>query len=273
MLVDRRVCLLMAGSLALAGCGIDTYEQRLGETRKYYAYLEKLDANLAPSWKEGPVEELRVPLQFKNIRKPPPTKNEQGETVEAEVDPRQPNYLGLELPGLLATWETPLDVVVDGQKQQRKGYIYAVSNYSMFSSDLATQAPEYTRSLLGTISDRLSLPPVELGKGERETHPRAKTDAYTVPNNFEVYRFKSDQLVVDGVPYTIDVYTHSVKDIQFDLLLFLPVGIDTQAKLIERVPLMLERLKVAAKKPPRAGAGAKAAGGGTPAPAQPATGF
>lgn len=272
MFADRRVCYLMAGCLALAGCGIDTYEQRLGETRKYYAYLEKLDANLAPAWKDGPVEELRVPLQFKNIRKPPATKNEKGEVVEAEVDPRQPNYLGLELPGLLGAWETPLDVVVDGQKQKRNGYIYAVSNYSMFSSDLATQAPEYTRSLLGTLSDRLSLPPVELGKGERETHPRAKTDAYTIPTNFDVYRFKSDQLVVDGVPYTIDVYAHTgqhLKDIQLNLLLFLPVGIDTQAKLNERVPLMLERLKVVSKKPPRGGA----KGSGPAAPAQPATGF
>ncbi|MDP1795856.1 MAG: hypothetical protein Q8K78_00160, partial [Planctomycetaceae bacterium] len=245
--------------LAISGCGLQNYEKRLEETKKYYAYLEKIDTNLAPAWKEGPIEELRVPMQFRPIRKPAPVKNAEGETEDNPVDPRQPNYISLELPGLLGAWEAPFDIVVDGKKQPRKGYIYVVSNYSMFNTELASQAPDFMRTLLGTISDRLSLPPVDLAKGEREQYPKIKADAYTAQNTYDVYRFKSDELLVDGVPYTIDAYTTLQKELQVDVLVVMPVGIDSQAKMIERVALMLERLKIdSKKKPARAG---KAAGG------------
>ena len=147
----------------IAGCGLQNYEKRLEETSKYYTYLAKIDSNLAPPWKDGPIDELRVPLQFKAIRKPAPVKNAEGE-MEEPPDPRQPNYIALELPGMLGAWEAPFDKVVDGAKQTRKGYIYVVSNYSMFNSELSSQAPDFLRTLLGTISDRLSLPAIEPGK-------------------------------------------------------------------------------------------------------------
>ncbi len=261
---------------ALSGCGLQNYEKRLEETKKYYSYLEKIDTNLAPAWKDGPVDELRVPLQFRPIRKPAPVKNAEGETEEVVVDPRQPNYISLELPGLLGAWEAPFDIVVDGKKQPRKGYIYVVSNYSLFNSELASQAPDFTRTLLGMISDRLSLPPVDLTKGEREQFPKVKADAYTAQNTFDVFRFKSDELLVDGAPYTIDAYTNLQKDLQLNILLVLPVGIDAQAKMFERVPLMFERMKLDPKKRPARQASRGAAGPGgaaTPAPQTPATGF
>ncbi len=266
-------CIWLPGLLLLTGCGLQTYENRLEETKRYYAYLEKIDSNLAPAWKEGPIDELRVPMQFRPIRKPAPVKNEDGELEDDPIDPRQPNYISLELPGLLGAWEAPFDIVLDGKKQPRKGYIYVVSNYSMFNSELAGQAPDFMRTLLGTISDRLSLPPVELSSGEREQYPKLKADAYTAQNTFDAYHFKSDELLVDGVPYTIDVYTNLQKDMQVDVLLVLPVGIDAQAKMFERVPLMLERLKIDPKKRPSRAGGKAAPGAATPAPAAPATGF
>lgn len=268
----RSLCLL-ALLLFVSGCGFQTYEKRLEETKKYYAYLEKIDSNLAPAWKDGPIDELRVPMQFRPIRKPPQVKNEDGELVDDPVDPRQPNYISLELPGLLGTWEAPFDIVVGEKKQPRKGYIYVVSNYSMFNSELASQAPDFMRTLLGTISDRLSLPPVDLAKAERELFPKIKADAYTAQNTFDVFHFQSDELLVDGVPYTIDAYTNLQKDLQVDVLLVLPVGMDAQAKMFERVPLMLERLKIDPKKRPSRAGGKAAPGAATPAPAAPATGF
>lgn len=264
---------VMVGLLLLGGCGFQTYETRLEETRKYYAYLEKIDSNLAPAWKEGPIDELRVPMQFRPIRKPAPVTNENGELEDDPIDPRQPNYISLELPGLLGAWEAPFDIVVDGKKQPRKGYIYVVSNYSMFNSELATQAPDFMRTLLGTISDRLSLPPVELGQGRREQFPKLKADAYTAQNTFDLYEFRSDELLVDGVPYTIDVYTNLQKDMQVDILVVMPVGTDAQAKMFERVPLMLERLKIDPKKRPSRAGGKAAPGAAAPTPAAPPTGF
>jgi hypothetical protein len=259
----------------ISGCGVQNYENRLAETSKYYAYLAKIDSNLAPAWKEGPIDELRVPLQFKLMRKPaPPAKPAEGETEETPVDPRQPNYIALELPGLLGAWEAPFDRVVDGKKQTRKGYIYAVSNYSMFNSELASQAPDFTRSLLGLISDRLALPAVEPGKGQREQYPKVKADAYTAQNTFDKYHFTSEELLVDGEQYTIDVYTHIQKDIQVAILLVLPVGLDSSAKMMEREPLMLERLKVDPKKRPSRAQTKSAGGAAAPAAPTPApTGF
>ncbi len=258
--------------MGINGCGLQNYEKRLEETSKYYSYLEKIDSNLAPAWKDGPIDELRVPLQFRAIRKPAPVKNAEGEAEDAPVDPRQPNYIALELPGLLGAWEAPFDKVVDGKRQPRKGYIYAVSNYSMFNSELASQAPDFVRTLLGLISDRLALPPVDLTKAERELYPKVKADAYTTQNSFDVYHFSSDELLVDGEKYTIDVYSNMQKDTQVALLLVLPVGIDSSARMMERTPLMLERLKVDPKKKPSR-AQNKSAGGGTPAPAAPTTNF
>lgn len=266
-------CLLAVTGIAIAGCGLQNYEKRLEETSKYYSYLAKIDANLAPAWKEGPVDELRVPLQFKPIRKPAPVKNAEGEMEDAPVDPRQPNYIALELPGLLGAWEAPFDKVTEGTKQTRKGYIYLVSNYSMFNSELASQAPDFLRTLLGTISDRLSLPAVEPGKGEREQFPKVKADAYTTQNTFDVYRFNSDELLVDGEKYTIDVYTQILKDTQIALLLVLPVGLDSSAKMMERTPLMLERFKVDPKKKPSRSGTKSAGGAAAPAVPTPATGF
>lgn len=258
--------------VVIAGCGLQNYEKRLEETSKYYSYLAKIDANLAPAWKEGPIDELRVPLQFKLIRKPPPVKNAEGE-MEEQPDPRQPNYIALELPGMLGAWEAPFDKVVEGTKQTRKGYIYAVSNYSMFNSELASQAPDFLRALLGTISDRLSLPAVEPGKGEREQYPKVKADAYTTQNTYDVYRFNSDELLVDGEKYTIDVYTQIQKDTQVALLLVLPVGLDSSARMMERTPLMLERFKVDPKKKPSRAQTKSVGGAATPAAPTPATGF
>lgn len=259
----------------VSGCGLQNYEQRLAETSKYYAYLAKIDSNLAAAWKDGPIDELRVPLQFKAIRKPPaPPKPAEGEAEEAPVDPRQPNYIALELPGLLGAWEAPFDRTVDGKKQTRKGYIYAVSNYSMFNSELASQAPDFTRTLLGLISDRLALPAVEPGKGQREQYPKVKADAYTTQNTFDVFHFTSEALLVDGEQYTIDAYVNIQKDTQVVMLLVLPVGLDSSARMMERVPLMLERLKVDPKKKPVRSQTKSAGGSNTPAPpAPPPTGF
>ena len=69
-----------------AGCGYAEYETRLSETKKYYAYLDRIEQSLAPKWiVPGNLMELRVPNQFSLIPPPQPIKKEDG-TVEETFD-------------------------------------------------------------------------------------------------------------------------------------------------------------------------------------------
>ncbi|MDZ4687519.1 MAG: hypothetical protein SH850_20810 [Planctomycetaceae bacterium] len=267
--------LLVAAVCALAwGCGQQTYEQRLAESQKYFAYILKLDSNLAPAWKSLPVEELRVPLQFREIKKPAQVKDADGKLVDPEIDPRQPDYLALKIPGLWGTWEAPFTVVVDGQPANRKGYLYCVSNAAMLlKSDEAARAPDFIKDLLVLIAEKLSVPQLDFATaGERQTHPRSQ--GYSMQNNFDVFLFQGDSLRIDGVPYTFEIFAHYQGPVQAALVLVRPVGIDSTARLDERVTLMLERFKLSSKAPMGAAKPAGgSAGGATPAGPAPATSF
>jgi hypothetical protein len=105
--------------------------------------------------------------------------------------------------------------------------------------------------------------------GERQTYP--KSQSYSVPKNYDLFRFQGDSLRIDGVPYTFEVYAHYQGPVQVALILVTPVGIDSSAKLTERTSLMLETLKVSSKVP--LGGGAPAAGAGGAAPKPQSTGF
>jgi hypothetical protein len=254
-------------SLALlglfAGCGQQVYEQRLEESRKYFAYIEKLDSNLGPVFKEGTIDELRAPLQFRPLPKPVPVKNADGEVEEPAVDPRQPSYLAIELPGLIAGWEGHFDITHNGQPARRPGYLYALSNAVLLITADPNEAADFTKNVLNLLSEALRVPQLDLATdAERETYPKSKS--YTQPNNFDVYRFRGSQLLIDEIPHTVEVYMQRAADVQFCLVLVLPAGTDSKEKLSERIGLMLERLKINSKKqaPPK-----KPTAGGGPAPA------
>lgn len=260
---------LGAAVVGLTGCGYEVYERRLEESRKYFTYLEKLDAHLGPVYRDGPIEEFRPPLGFRQVPPPAPVRNESGELEEPVFDPRQPHYLNREFPGLIATWEAQFDVATNEGRTRRPGYLYALSNATL----LTTQpdiAPEFTQEVLTILADAFSLPIPELGSAAVEEYPRAKT--YTSPKRYEVYRFPSDQIVIEGFLYTVEVYVHRQGEVQFLLVLILPAGIESNARLADRIPLMLERLKVSSKRIAPKKTGGKAASPGAPPP-RPTTGF
>ena len=65
--------------LLVAGCGYAEYEARLAETKKYYAYLEKIEQSLSGKWSAaGNLMDLRVPNQFIPIPPPKVIKKEDG---------------------------------------------------------------------------------------------------------------------------------------------------------------------------------------------------
>ena len=171
---SRRVWMAaVVGTLSLAGaagCGYETYELRLKQSKDYYNYLEKVDANLAPKWGDGRgILEVRVPKQFVPIPSPQPIKREDGELEMPTVDPRQPDYVNLIFPELLGAWEAPVEITLaDGGRETRKAYIYAVSNYWTLISENPGDAQFFTKSLTELIGAALEQPPKETPETEMQ---------------------------------------------------------------------------------------------------------
>src|SRR5690606_26894491 len=123
--------LLIFAALLAAGCGAETYRSRLNDTAQYFTYQQKLREELGAARSELGVT-YQPPKQFRWIDPPPPPEvDENGEpvSVDGAEAPRQPHYLGLELPGLLGAWEATVDAEVGGQDEPRKAYLYLLGNH------------------------------------------------------------------------------------------------------------------------------------------------
>jgi hypothetical protein len=264
--------MVSAAMLLAAGCGHQTYEQRLDESKRYFAYVKKLDDNLSPPIKEGSIEELRPPIQFgKPIPRPAPVKDENGNLVEPEVDPRQPSYLAIELPGLIAAFQAQFEVTTSEGREKRPGYLYALSNAVLLAQGKNEESADFTKTVLSRLAEGLRVPQLDLTDFVPEEYPRSKT--YTQPNKFEVYRFKPDQITIDNIHYSVEVYCQRAGEVQFCLVVVLPEGLDSQTKLAERVPLMLERLRISSKRQAASSAAPTAGSGAAPKSAAPPVSF
>lgn len=253
----------------VAGCGYEEYNTRLAETAKYFAYQEKMNSNLGAAIRELPIEELRLPLQFAPLPKPkPPAKKEDGSEEEPPFDPRQPNYVNITLPGMVAAWQAPIETLVNDKPEARPGYIYALSNYWMFVTGETEQAPLFTRDARRLVAAAFGTAITDPdGVGDRETFPRSAQ--YTTPVPYDVTRL-NPEMQINDVRYTVELFSQQNGDIQLLLLVVLPRDADLQrTHLNERIPLMLETLRLSNKKP----SAPPKKGGASPAPAQPATSF
>lgn len=269
---SRRVWMaIVAGVLSLAGalgCGYEAYELRLKQSKDYYTYLEKVDANLAPKWGDGRgILELRVPKQFVSIPPPQPIKREDGELEMPAVDPRQPDYVNLIFPELLGAWEAPVEITLaDGGRETRKAYIYAVSNYWTLISENPGDAQFFTKSLTELIGAALEQPPKETP--ETEMHPKPGT--YLPSASYNVFRFASKPItqqagdVRTSTNYVFEVYERLNGDIQCPLVVVMPEGADQ--KINERIAMMLDYVSPT-KTPPRPGANKIAPASAAPVPA------
>jgi hypothetical protein len=115
------VVLLALAGLA-AGCGQATYAERIDRTKKVLAYQNYLDQNLQATWSRGDwLMSMRPPVRFRLMPAPPPPKTNEEGVTEVIEDKRQPSYLGIELPGLVAAWEVP-----------QEAFLYICSNHQRF---------------------------------------------------------------------------------------------------------------------------------------------
>lgn len=246
-ILSNRASLLLILS-AIGGCGYSEYEMRLNESKRYYAYLDKVEQSLAPKWSlPGNLMELRVPKQFMLIPPPPPAATGD-ENAERPIDQRQPDYVNLILPGLFGAWEATFKVVkTDGTPDDRKGYIYALSNYWEFAGENSVDAGEFVTTIRDLLAEKLKLPVTDV---RQEAYPKT-AGSYHSQVPYDVCSFRGKE--IDGVNYTVDVYARTQGSIIGIIITVLPETIDSQQKVSERIPLMLETFKFT-KTPPRAGA-------------------
>lgn len=262
-----RVCLAIM-MVTLAGCGAELYEHRLAQTQLYFEYIDLVNRNLGAPWQSQGVE-ARLPHEFRLIPPPPPKPEEEpaaeGEeaeestTGEAEAeepidDPRQPDYVNLELPGLVGAWTAQVPVEVEGKIERRPAYLYILTNgvyWSAGKNDEAigfhTTVAERLGNALDTYLEESAWSSVKFPKGQGFVEPKAYTAAEVRPQ--QPVDLTPDDTSYDEIPIDVRVWLAQAGDIQGVILLVVPRNLDPQFKLAERIDLFLENLKISPQKP------------------------
>ncbi len=229
----------------VSGCGTQEYELGLTETAKYYAHLEKIDFNLSRDEWKGSGISIRVPEQFKLLRAP--AEPEEGE--ESTDDPRQPNFIGVEFPGLLATWKT--DVEVDENDGSYPCYIYLLSNDSLWKEDERSDiAINFTSEVTQRLVDGLKEEFPDPDKWNTKEFPVKK--GYVKKKIFTSTRIYPEEPIKlfedsEAVNYQADVYLAEKNDAKAAIIFFYPQGISDSEKLSIRIPLSLETFEMRGK--------------------------
>ncbi|HEY3968683.1 MAG TPA: hypothetical protein VGM05_29310 [Planctomycetaceae bacterium] len=266
-----------AAALLLAGCGADTYEERLKNTRAMFAHQEQLNANLTGAWGDQETGvSLRVPLQF--VMLPPPVKpapdpaaeaakaaaKKKGEKVEEEeevelIDDRQPSYMNLGLPGLRGAFRAPLNAIGDNNALiEGDGFLYVLTNHHL--ADQADQAKEFEKQVIQTLSEALHKIVEPSDWKDDHFPPDAKAKASFVKSvPYKNVTLTSDEEIA-GYFREFTAYLYEQGDIQVVVLIVLPKDVEPSAKLAERIPLCLETLVVSGNRLIAPSAGGAAVG-------------
>jgi hypothetical protein len=248
-----------------AGCGTERYEQRLLETRKLLDYQNKLDDNLGRPWSDFGIE-LRLPKQFSLVPAPPVETNENGEPIPSGPDPRQPNYMTTELPGLLAAFQATVEADVNGEFKPVPAYAYVLGNHEYWLRSDIDQATAFHQTLTQEIVSGLGLPtPDTATSWQPEKYPQS--GGYVPRKDATVWREKTSRYV-DETNAQVSLHLFQSQDVLLAVLFVYPLTIDPNEQLPERIQMSLETLSFSGERPTGSGSGSA----GSPA-SQPAAGF
>lgn len=242
----RLIAVSFALLLLVGGCGHDTYEQRMEETRKYFAYLDRLNMYLDHSLWKGQNVDLKVPNQFKLIPAPAKAK---GEETAPDKDPRQPPFAESPIPGLQGSWKA--DLALSGNEGRGVGYLYVFSNFEALGQKGGEEkAAEFNTALLKTIATDVGQPVPEVGKIVSHTVPKNLSDAYVEQRTFKMLQPPIPANLNDK-PYRIQVYSYQKEKspAQISIVLVLPENTSPNEKLERAMDLCLETFEITLEKP------------------------
>jgi len=230
----------------LTGCFEAKYEQRLETAKKIYEHYDLLNQNLTGMWTSGTGIQLRVPKQFGLLAGPPPRPAPKpGETASTApvIDPRQPDYLPIELPGLLGAWHATLRVDTGEESADRAGYLYVLSNQyrNRPAQDGKREDPaKFHEDVVKLLSNALQKR-VEDKDWVRETYPASFE--YSPKVTYQATKLIPDQ-PIGNTKMKFELYQNTTGGVQTVILYVLPEGVSNLEKLNERIPLSLETLLV-----------------------------
>jgi hypothetical protein len=234
--------------LLLAGCGAELYQQRLDNTKKLFAHLELLNAHLHQYWGDPATgTRLRLPLQFAMIPAPAPPAKEAGDAgqendeIEVVVDDRQPKYLNIELPGLRGAFFAKMSLLDAGAASvDPYGFIYVLSNHHLY--EYPDKAREFHTDLVAMLSETTRT-------GVRPEDWRDEKFPLKVGTFADTVLMKSVVLtpseLIGGLERQFSVYMFSNGDVRVAVLFVIPKDVNSSEKMVDRIPLCLETLRVA----------------------------
>ncbi|MBC7820437.1 MAG: hypothetical protein IAG10_26430 [Planctomycetaceae bacterium] len=257
---DRRAFLagLAGTSLLAVGCGAETYENRLKETKTYFEYLEKVNAALGP--KDTPFEgiEIRVPKPFVQLLLPaPPAEGKPAEPPPAPSD--DPTRLGyhpdVPLEGVIASWKATVRVEAPGSDWgEGVAYVHLLSNLSRWEerqADVDIDPLRYFADLINKLANAYNVqtetadapwPWIKIGSRDDERH--RGFSPYVAKRTVEYIDIPPEDQPINAIFYKTEA-----KDVQFALLLIYPRNIDPSLHLESRIKHTLEWLKVPSQPP------------------------
>ncbi len=247
--IGAPVIFLLAAVAILNGCGTETYEQRLNETAQYFTYVDARNQALAANW-SSPTVKMRPPIEFKQLKAPqaaPAKTSEESEPSDPEptqtVDPRQPDYLDLVLPGLEGAWRVEVPVDVDNETEERPAYLYVLSNHYLLQEKRMDEALNFftdvNSQLAGAFNQFLNTE-----EFTTEKYPPGK--GYSEPQSFQVGTFDPEN-PIGGIPYQLKIYLQELGNNQVVILLLIPKNIARESKLKEHIDYSLETFSLSSK--------------------------
>lgn len=248
----------MASSLLfLSGCFEDVYEQRLSTANKYFEHQEVLDANLGPAWFGNGIQ-FRLPVEFELIQPPqPPAEGEAKEAVAAsQIDRRQPDFIPMELPGLVGSWKAT--VSVDGQSTS--AYAFLMTNQEMLAIPPGPDRPNPSEFTNNTLDDLARAAKLTLSTESWSNVSFPANGGFVTPVSYQSADVDSSREVA-GKKMRYKIYRHQSGDVQVIILFVIPSS--ASGPIIDKIPYSLESLLVQ---------GGSGGGGSSPAPATPAPG-
>lgn len=258
--------MLMLSWSIVAGCGSAEYEARLQRTQALYEYLAELDrALVSPAWNRSDVGlAMRLPIPFsKPLAAPVPEKDAEGNPLPITDDPRQPDVLGVDLPGLVDAWQGS----VNGAEGESQALFFVCSNHQRFL-DLGPQtaAPDAFLSDLEVaiqtgfgilLPEGESQQPADNVRYRHLAPSRSSGHAkYTTSKDYTAIRFVPTE-PLGGRDLEGMLFEHRTGKIQLGILCIFPRDAGSQFR--DRLHLALETLVASGEAPkPRSGS----AGGG-----------
>ena len=174
--------------------------------------------------------------------------------------------MNLVFPELIGAWEAVFKVAKgSGTTEDRKGYIYGLSNYWELAGEHATDAGEFTNNLKAFLAEKLRIEPTA---EPVQLLPKV-VPAYQAQVSYDVCSFKGKN--IDGTNYTFETYSRTQGSVIGVIVVVLPEGIEMQQKVNERIPMMLESFNFVST-PPKAGSDKNAPAPSNSSPT-PASGF